>query len=130
MWKILIVLYVFYIIKLNMFLFEYIDLKIFKYDSTLIKRNSKNTSFISITDMKWHFFSFARTNSCIMIHYLIYKRMRVVELWRFRCIHIRKGLFFLCSRAWLIIYHFIKVSVWSNVEVLCLYVYQDNKQNH
>lgn len=130
MWKILIVLFVFYIIKLNMFLFEYIDLKFFKYDSTLIKRNSKNTSFISITDMKWHFFSFVRTNSCIMIHYLIYKRMRVVELWRFRCIHIRKGLFFLCSRAWLIIYHFIKVSVWSNVEVLCLYVYQDNKQNH
>lgn len=76
------------------------------------------------------FFSFVRTNSCIMIHYLIYKRMRVVELRRFRCIHIRKGLFFLCSRAWLIIYHFIKVSVWSNVEVLCLYVYQDNKQNH
>lgn len=130
MWKILIVLFVFYIIKLNMFLFEYIDLIFFQYDSTLIKWNSKNTSFISITDMKWHFFSFVRTNGCIMIHYLIYKRMRVVELRRFRCIHIRKGLFFLCSRAWLIIYHFIKVSVWSNVEVLCLYVYQDNKQNH
>lgn len=43
---------------------------------------------------------------------------------------LEKVFFFLCSRAWLIIYHFIKVSVWSNVEVLCLYVYQDNKQNH